>query len=62
MAANTHLYQHVSQNDNNTFIVDGTDMTKSVRFKLTAGHTGHAVVELPLTNGTLSTTDNITAR
>ena len=61
MATNTQLYQHVSLSDDTVFFVDGTDMTKSVRFRLASKHTGHAVVELPLTTGTIPT-DNITAR
>lgn len=56
--SDTHLYQHVSHNDDNTFFVDGTDMSKSVRFKLADNHTGHIVIELPLANGTLSTSSS----
>ena len=61
--SDTHLYHHVSLSDDTVFFVDGTDMSKSVRFKLAANHTGHAVVELPIANGTLSTSlsSNITA-
>lgn len=57
--SDTHLYHHVSLSDDTVFFVDGTDMSKSVRFKLAANHTGHAVVELPIANGTIPTTDQI---
>ena len=59
--SDTHLYQHVSLSNDTVFFVDGANMLNSVRFRLAAGHTGHAIVDLPLTTGTIPTTDNITA-
>ena len=59
--SDTHLYQHVSLSNDTVFFVDGANMSNSVRFRLASKHTGHAIVDLPLTTGTIPTTDNITA-